>query len=147
MGRQGIDIEAYLEEFAATEADVKAGKAKACTKHGCACGNVPLLLDAFYNDKSNKKWGKASWCKLGEGSYNQKYLKALKETSAPKKRAITEDSDLETFESIMASERKPRKAVGVTTKTETPKAKPAAKKRAPRKRTPRKKSTQAKSAA
>jgi hypothetical protein len=147
MGRKGIDVEGFLLEHAAAEKDVEQKKAKRCTKHDCACGGVPLKLEAFYNDKSNKKWGKSPWCKLGEASYGAKYNAALKATEAPKKASMTEDEQLETFESIMASERKPRKAVGVTANTETPQEKAPAKKTPPRKRAPRKKGTQAKSAA
>lgn len=138
MGRKGIDVESYVAEHLATEDDIAKGKAKRCTKHNCSCGNVPLMLEAFYNDKSNKKWGKSPWCKVAEASYGAKYNAALKVTGAPKKASMTEDEQLETFESIMASERKPRKAVGVEVNTETPTEKTAAKKRTPRKRSPRK---------
>ena len=146
MGK-GISAEDFVAEHLATEKDVENRKAKRCTKHNCSCGNVPLKLEAFYNDKSNKKWGKSPWCKIAEASYGAKYNAALKATSAPKKRSITEDSDLETFESIMASERKPRKNVGVDANTEVPTEAETPTKSAPRKRAPRKKGTQVKSAA
>lgn len=142
MPRKPFNLENFMSEFAATEKDVAEGKAKSCTKHNCPCGNTPLLLDAFYNDKSNRT-GKAPWCKAAEASYNKKYTQGLKETGTRKKGEM-DDEALEKFESIMASERKPRKVqVQVEIKTETPvaKSKPekvVAKKSAPRKRAPRK---------
>lgn len=144
MPRKPFDLENFILEFAATEKDVAEGKAKRCTKHNCPCGNEPLLLDAFYNDKSNRT-GKAPWCKAAEASYNKKYTEALKTIGALKKMDLDDEVALQTFEAMMQSERKPRKVqVEVEVKsevpTEAPKAEKAeAKKSAPRKRTPRKK--------
>jgi len=129
------DPETFVAEFAATEGDVESGDAKRCTKHGCPCGNVPLMMDAFYRDKSQKT-GRASWCKLGEAEYNKPYNKALKEQGALRKRDLAPEQVAE-FESVMAPQRKPR-VPGVEVQVATTE-KVAPKKSAPRKRTPRKK--------
>jgi formylmethanofuran dehydrogenase subunit B len=142
---KSFDLESYLAEFGATEADIEKGIAKRCTKHDCPCGNVPLSYDAFYNDKSQKT-GKASWCKAGEAVYNQSYNKALKETAMIRKRDIIDAEAAEKFESIMASQRRPRALVGVQANTEAPTEKVEAVKSAPVKSAPRKRTSTKKTA-
>jgi hypothetical protein len=135
-----MNIEEFLSEHAATEKDVESGDAKRCTKHNCPCGNVPLMMDAFYRDKSQKT-GRASWCKLGEADYNKPYNQNLKAQGALRKRDL-EPEQVAEFEAAMAEQRKPRvpgvEVKATTTEKVAPK-KVAPKKSAPRKRTPRKK--------
>lgn len=135
MGR-GMSLEEFLAEHAATEKDIESGDAKRCTKHNCPCGNVPLMMEAFSRDKSQKT-GRASWCKKGEAEYNKPYNQSLKAQGALRKRDL-EPEQVAEFEKAMAGQRKPR-VPGVTV-AETPVAeKVAPKKAAPRKSTPRKK--------
>lgn len=135
MGR-GMDIEEFLSEYAATEKDIESGDAKRCTKHGCPCGNVPLMMEAFYRDKTNKT-GRTSWCKRGEAEYNAPYNKSLKAQGALRKRDL-EPEQVAEFEKAMAGQRKPR-VPGVAVAEAPVAEKVAPKKAAPRKRTPRKK--------
>lgn len=109
MARAEFNAVEFVKEHRATAAQVKKGEAKICTAKGCACGNVPLDLDAFYRDKS-QAGGRSPWCKAKERAYNAKYYAGLKKTEAPKKAEIKDDKGVATFERIMKSERVARKA-------------------------------------
>ena len=135
MGR-GINIDEFLSEHAATEKDIESGDAKRCTKHNCPCGNVPLMMDAFYRDKTNKT-GRTSWCKKGEADYNKPYNQNLKAQGALRKRDL-EPEQVAEFEAAMAEQRRPR-VPGVTVAEAPVVEKVAPAKAAPRKRAPRKK--------
>lgn len=106
MARASFDLDAFIAEHKATQAQVKKGEAKACTAKGCACGNIPLDLDAFYRDKSQAD-GRSPWCKAKERAYNAAYYGALKAkgVEAPRKRDIDGDKGVATFERRMRTER------------------------------------------
>lgn len=106
MARTEFDASEFVKEHRATKAQVTKGEAKVCTAKGCACGNVPLDLDAFYRDKS-QAGGRSPWCKAKERTYNAAYYAALKAkgVEAPKKGAIESDKGVATFERRMKGER------------------------------------------
>lgn len=101
-----FDASEFVAEHKATRAQVTKGEAKVCTAKGCACGNVPLILDAFYRDKS-QAGGRSPWCKAKERAYNASYYGALKAkgVEAPRKRDIGTDKGVASFERRMRGER------------------------------------------
>lgn len=145
MARDWTTPEEFVSKYKATEKDVEAGTAKRCTKHNCACGNVPLKMGegmAFYKDKTNKT-GYTSWCKVGEAAYNSPYNKSLKAQGVVRKRDMTPEQ-IAAFEKEMAGQRKPR-VPSVEAKTDVAKTtKATPKKAAPKKSAPRKKAVTAK---
>jgi hypothetical protein len=102
-----FDITEFLGEHKSTEAKVKKGEAKVCTKHDCPCGNVPLDLDAFYRDKS-QAGGRSPWCKAAERTYNAAYYVALKKVDRQRKRDIDAAKDAAKFERTMKPVRHPK---------------------------------------
>lgn len=130
MARSEFSATEFVKEHRATQAAVKKGEAKVCTAKGCACGNIPLDLDAFYRDKSQAD-GRSPWCKAKERAYNSAYYAGLKKVTAPKKGAIEKDKDLATFEKSMRSERvqRTRGTKSTTDSKRTPQAKATTKAR------------------
>jgi len=135
MARSEFDAIEFVKEHRATQAQLKKGEAKICTAKGCACGNVPLNLDAFYRDKS-QVGGRSPWCKAKERSYNAAYYAGLRKADAPKKGAIEKDKALATFERTMRPERVKR-TKGTPSTTDS-KRTPAAKKQTQQRKAARK---------
>lgn len=117
MARTTFNASEFVKEHRATQAAVKKGEAKICTATGCACGNVPLDLDAFYRDKS-QAGGRSPWCKAKERAYNASYYGALKAkgVESKRKRDIVLEGGVVKFDKKMKGERVVRSKSNIRTR-------------------------------